>query len=71
MVHHLPYFSNIDNYLRKPLQDIHLNDFTEPIYEEGESIRPSVPPKQALSTVLSQLNDEFHHLKLYFFSFQV
>jgi hypothetical protein len=42
-----------------------MNDITEPLYDEGESIRPSVPPKQALSTVLSQLKDEFHHLQLY------
>lgn len=57
--------SRIDPFSRKPLRDIHLNDMTEPMYEEGESIRPSVPPKQALSTVLSQLKDEFHHLQLY------
>lgn len=42
-----------------------MNDNTEPLYEEGESIRPSVPPKQALSSVLDQLKDEFHHLQLY------
>jgi len=56
---------------RKALREIHLNDdFTEPLYEEGESIRPSVPPKQALSSVLSQLKDEFHHLQLYFHSWR-
>jgi hypothetical protein len=51
---------------REPLYEVHVNDYTAPLYEEGESIRPSVPPKQAISTVLSQLKDEFHHLKLYF-----
>jgi Centrosome microtubule-binding domain of Cep57 len=50
---------------REPLYEVHVNDYTAPLYEEGESIRPSVPPKQAISTVLSQLKDEFHHLKLY------
>jgi Centrosome microtubule-binding domain of Cep57 len=50
---------------RRPFREIPLNDLTGPLYEEGESIRPSVPPKQALSTVLSQLKDEFHHLQLY------
>jgi hypothetical protein len=49
---------------RRPLDEIHLNDTIEPLYEEGESIRPSVHPKQALSSVLDQLKDEFHHLQL-------
>lgn len=54
-----------DPYSRKPLGEVHLNDLAEPLYEEGVSIRPSVPPKQALSSVLDQLKDEFHHLQLY------
>jgi len=53
-----------DPFSRRPLSEIHLNDITEQIYEEGESIRPSVPPKKALSSVLEQLLDEFHHLRL-------
>ena len=60
------YFGLItDPFSRKPLDELHLNDLTEPLYEEGESIRPSVPPKQALSSVLDQLKDEFHHLQMY------
>jgi hypothetical protein len=42
-----------------------MNDSTEPLYEEGESIRPSVPPRKALSSVLEQLKDEFQHLQMY------
>jgi hypothetical protein len=51
---------------RKPFAELRMNDITEPLYDEGESFRPSVPPKAALSSVLSQLKDEFHHLQLYF-----
>ena len=52
--------------IRRPFREIAINDNTEPIeYDEGESIRPSVPPGKALSTVLSQLKDEFHHLQLH------
>jgi hypothetical protein len=65
MVFSIDYFGLMtDPFSRKPLGELHLNDLTEPLYEEGESIRPSVPPKQALSSVLDQLKDEFHHLQL-------
>jgi len=55
----------LDPFSRKPLDELRLNDVTERLYEEGVSIRPSVPPKQALSSVLDQLKDEFHHLQMY------
>ena len=46
-----------------------MNDVTESVYEESESIRPSVPPTHALASVLEQLKDEFHHLQMYPSSF--
>lgn len=54
---------------RKPLHEVDINDITLPLFEEGESIRPSVPPKEALSSVMDQLKDEFHHLQLYSFPY--
>ena len=54
-----------DPFSRKPLGELDMNDVTDSVYEEGESIRPSVPPTHALFSVLEQLKDEFRHLQMY------